>query len=150
MRRTRRWGIIALITAMLMLGGLVGSAFLRPAHALDLGDVLRVGGIILVVSAFGNQINSFINSALGQREAATVGATKVVPIFSVGRGAYVGAAQVMGLPASVQRTQGVAAIELTVGDLEGSGLIPVTTRRPGRVLDRVSAVGISAIIDFRI
>lgn len=152
MKRLRKASLIAGLTALLMIGGIISGAFVRPARAIGLGDILKIGGIVLVVSVFGDEINNFINSALGQREAATAGATKVVPIFSVGRGAYLGAAQVVGLPANVRRVQGVAAVNVTLGNIAGTGLVPISTRRPsgGTSLSTVGGVGVSAIIDFHI
>ncbi|MHB9024619.1 MAG: hypothetical protein ACYC7E_10655 [Armatimonadota bacterium] len=150
MKHVRRWKIIAGLTVMLVVSGILGSAFLSPARAIDIGDILVIGGVILVVSTFGDQINNFINNALGQREVELAGASKVVPIFSIGRGVYVGAAQVVGVPSNVRLVQGVAAVELSVGNLSGTGLLPITTRRPGRTIDQVGGVGISAIMDFRI
>lgn len=152
MKKLRRLVIIFTIVALLVSGGMFSGYFARPAYAIDLGDILLAGGIILVVSSFGGQINNFINDLLGSNEAAAAGATKVVPIFSVGQGAYVGAAQVVGVPANVRRTQGVAAVNATIGNVAGSALVPISTRRPGggTTLNRVSGVGISAVIDFRL
>ncbi|MHB0935317.1 MAG: hypothetical protein ACYDCO_07105 [Armatimonadota bacterium] len=152
MKKYRRILIVVTITAMLVSGGLFSGYFLRPAYSQDLGDILLLGGIILVVSTFGGQINNFINDLLGSNEAAAAGATKVVPIFSVGQGAYVGAAQVVGVPANVRRTRGVAAVNITIGNVAGSALIPISTQRPGggTSISRVSGVGISAVIDFRL
>ena len=151
MGRIRRWTIVAGITVALLLAGMASGWFIQPAQA-QLGGLLKVGGVILVVSAFGGQINNFINGALGQREAAAAGATKVVPIFSVGRGTYVGAAQVVGLPRDVRQVQGVGALDLRLGNLNGTALVPISTQRPGggSSLHRVSNVGISAVMDFHI
>ncbi|HEX2949025.1 MAG TPA: hypothetical protein VHV83_05590 [Armatimonadota bacterium] len=150
MKRIKRWPIVVLLILALIISGVISGVFVRPAQAVGLGDLLKIGGIVLVVSTFGDQINNFINKSLGQHEAAAVGATKVVPIFSVGRGAYVGAAQVIGLPENVRLVQGVAAIEVSIGQLQGTGLIPISTRKPGRTIDRVSGVGVGAVIDFHI
>src|SRR3990172_13337868 len=78
-----------------------------PAHALGLGDVLKIGGIGLAVSMFSKDINKAVNKLLGEREAALMGATKVVPIITVGRGTLVGAAQVVGTPDRVKLVQAV-------------------------------------------
>lgn len=151
MRALRRVGVVAGIVAALMVGGLVSGLFVRPAQAIDIGTILKVGGIILAVSTFGDQINTFITRALGEREAGLAGATKVVPIFSVGRGAYVGAAQVIGVPANVRQVRGVAALNVTLGRLAGSALVPIGTSRPGRSgISRIGGVGISAVIDFHV
>lgn len=152
MKRTRLAVILAGVLVLVLAIGMLNPLFIRPARAIDIGDILLIGGIVLVVSTFGDRIDDFINSALRQREVQAAGASKVVPIFSVGRGTYVGAAQVVGVPADVRRVQGVAAIEATLGNLSGNALIPISTRRPGggSSLNRVEGVGISAIIDFRI
>ena len=146
MKILRRIGISLLITSLLI----VSSWSLRPAFSQDLGRILVLGGIVLAVSTFGGQINSFINNSLNQNQAAAVGATKVVPIISVGRGLYVGAAQVMGVPAGVSRTQVVASVNVTIGNLTGSALVPISTRVPGSTLARVEGVGVSAVISFHI
>lgn len=152
MRKLRVTIIALLLTLTLTAATVLSGALNRPARAVDIGDILLVGGIVLVVSTFGDQINNFINSTLGQNEVKLAGASKVVPIFSVGQGAYVGAAQVVGLPANVRRVQGVAAVEVTIGNIGGTGLVPISTKRPGggSSLSRVNGVGISAIIDFHI
>jgi len=149
---TRRVLITLSIVALLVSGGIFSGYFTRPARALDLGDILLLGGVVLVVSSFGGQINSFVNDVLGTHQAEAVGATRVVPIFSIGRGTYVGAAQVVGVPANVRRTQGVASVNVTIGNIEGSGLVPISTQRPGggSSLNTVSGVGISAVIDFHL
>ena len=151
MKLFRRLVIGLVIAAVLIGSGWVGSGYLlRPAYSQSIGDILLLGGIVLVVATFGDQIDDFINSALGQREAQAAGATKVVPIIEVGQGTYVGAAQVVGVPNNVRLTQAVAAVNVAIGNLNGSALVPISTRVPGRTLDRVSGVGISAVIDFRL
>ncbi|HOS43758.1 MAG TPA: hypothetical protein PK794_08720 [Armatimonadota bacterium] len=151
MRVTRR-GLLALLLAVAILAaGYISNALVRPARAVDIGDILLVGGIVLVVNTFGSQLNDFINDALGQREAALAGATKVVPIFSVGRGAYIGAAQVVGVPANVRTVQGVATVETEISQLTGALVVPISTRSPsGGSLNRVPGVGVSAVIDFNL
>jgi len=150
--RIRRFFITLSIVALLVSGGIFSGYFTRPAQAVDLGDILLLGGVVLVVSSFGGQINSFINDVLNTHQAEAAGATKVVPIFSVGRGAYVGAAQVVGVPASVRRTKGVASVNITIGNIAGSALVPIATQRPsgGSSLSTVSGVGVSAVIDFHL
>ncbi len=152
MKHMRRWKTLAGLTVLLVIGGMLSGAFVSPARALGLGigDVLKIGGIILVVSTFGGQINNFINNTLGQREVQAAGASKVVPIFSVGSGTYVGAAQVIGVPANVRQVQGVAAVNVSIGGLSGTGMLPITTKKPGKTIDQVGGVGVSAIMDFHI
>jgi len=152
MKILRRVFITFIITALLISGGLFSGYLIRPARAISLGDILLLGGVVLAVSSFGGQINSFINNVLGENEAKAAGATKVVPIFSVGRGTYIGAAQVVGVPANVKRTKGVAAVNISIGNIAGSALVPISTQKPGggTSLNTVSGVGVSAVIDFHI
>jgi len=139
-----------LMAAILFSGVVAGGFFTRPAKALDLGDLLKLGGVLLVVSTFGKDINKFINNTLGQNEVKRVGASKVVPIFSVGQGAYVGAAQVVGVPKQVKLTQAVAAVNITAGNLGGTAMFPLSTKKPGKNLDKVSGVGVAAVVDLRL
>lgn len=151
MKGIRRGILAVLLVVTLLAGTFLANTFNRPAQASTIGDILKIGGIVLVVSTFGSQINTFINNTLGQREAAAVGATKVVPIFSVGRGAYVGAAQVIGTPTDVRRVQAVAAVETEISRLTGSLVVPISTKSAkGTNLSRVGGVGVSAVIDFHI
>ncbi|MHB0998951.1 MAG: hypothetical protein ACYC27_06865 [Armatimonadota bacterium] len=113
-------------------------------------QALKVFGISYVVRRFGGQINDFIDRLAGQRGVKWEGTTKVVPIFSVGAGAYVGAAQVQGPPDRVDDVRGVGQVETRIGDFRGRLMIPVNTTTPGKNLDRISGVGISALVDFRI
>ena len=152
MLKRRRMTIAALLTGTLLAGILLTGAFLRPTHALNIstGDVLKVGGVLLAVSQFGGQINHFINDLLSNRKAEAAGQTKVVPIFSVGQGAYIGAAQVVGAAAAVQKVQAVAAVEGVMGKGSGLLLLPISTKVPGSSLAQVKGAGVSAIIDLKL
>lgn len=122
------------------------------AQAVDLGSVLEAFGIAYAVRIFSSQINSFVNTLLLQRGVEWEGATKVVPIISIGSGAYVGAAQVVGPSSSVQRVAAVGQGELGISNqrIRLKTLIPLSTTNPTRGISRVGGVGVSAIIDFRI
>lgn len=120
------------------------------ALGIDVGDVLKVGGIAFLVDQYDEQIDSFITSALGEREAAAKGATKVVPILSLGRGGYIGAAQVVGSPEHVQRVKAVVQVEGKFGDFRAKVLVPTTTDKASGTPDRAKGVGVSAVIEFRI
>lgn len=146
MRRT----LLLVGVAALCLGGLLAGALLRPARAISTTDILKIGGSLLVVNQFGDQINHAINSLLGTKKAELRGATKVVPIVSVGQGAYIGAAQVVGVPGSVKRVQAVAAVEGVVAKLQGTLLVPISTKVPGSKLARVEGVGVSTILDLKL
>ncbi|HOF86589.1 MAG TPA: hypothetical protein PLZ36_00615 [Armatimonadota bacterium] len=148
-----RFRSIALaVTGAFLVGALAMSVSLRPAHALKIGatDVLKVGGVLLAVSQLGPQINHVINDLLSARKAEAAGQTKVVPIFSVGQGAYIGAAQVVGAAHAVQKVQALAAVEGKMGKAGGMLLIPISTKMPGSSLARVNGAGVSAIIDLKL
>jgi len=124
-------------------------AVAAPAR-IDLGDLLKVGGIAWLVSQYDEQIDSFITSALGEREAAAKGATKVVPILSLGRGGYIGAAQVVGNPENVKSVKAVFQLEGRIGSFRPRILVPTTTDKVTGNPDRAKGVGVSAVVEFRI
>lgn len=131
-------------------GVLLAGLYLRPAQAINAGDVLKIGGVLLAVNQLGDNANHGINILLRQRKAEAMGATKVVPIVSVGQGTYLGAAQVVGVPSLVRRVQAVATVETTFGRADGTLLIPISTQMPGSKLSRVSGVGVGAILDLKL
>ncbi len=139
--------IIALLVAVGLLG--LGLAAVN-AWAISLGDVLKVGGVAFLVSQYDDQLDSFITSALGEREAAAKGATKVVPILSLGGGGYIGAAQVVGNPENVERVKAVVQVEGRFGSGRAQLLIPTATDKASGSPDRAKGVGVSAVIEFKI
>jgi len=85
--------------------------------------------------------------------------TKVVPILSVGigivssnPGSYIGAAQVQGPAAAVNKVQAVAQIEGSfLGAVRLKGLVPVDSLNPlAGDLHRVYGVGVTALVDFQL
>lgn len=139
---------LAVILVIVCLVGAIAATV--AAHAVGLGDVLKVGGVALLVSQYDDEIDSFITSALGEREAAAQGATKVVPILSLGRGGHIGAAQVVGNPENVQRVKAVVQVEGRFGSGRAQVLVPVTTDKASGSPDRAKGVGVSAVIELRI
>lgn len=120
-------------------------------HA-QLGRVLKGGAVVLLVKQFGKQINDGINAALLNRKWEHKKTTKVVPIVSIGKGLYVGAAQVVGEEEDVQKVEAVAQLELDLpGKARARVLIPVDSvgLDPTR-MSRVYGVGVSAVIDLRL
>lgn len=122
------------------------------AYALDVGSIIKVGGIALLVDRFGPQLDKFINSLMGNNKVAVELETKVVPILSVGKGGYIGAAQVMGLKEDVDRVKAVAQLE---GSFSGKlfrvkALVPIGSKEVKGGLTRIKGVGISAVIDVHI
>ena len=129
---------------------LILSMAIAATARLDLGDVLKIGGIAFLVTQYGDKINTVIDGALGEREAAAAGATKVVPILSVGEGGYIGAAQVVGSPESVQRVKAVFQVEIQVSSFRAKALIPAATSKAKTTPSRAKGVGVSAVIEFKI
>jgi hypothetical protein len=136
------------------IAAVVGLALLAVSAGAVLGigltDIVKVGGIAYLVDRYDSEIDTFITSALGEREAAAQGATKVVPIISLGGGGYIGAAQVVGNPEQVKRVKVVVQVEGKFGSFGAKVLIPTTTSTPSGTPDRVKGVGVSAVVEFQI
>lgn len=145
MRTHRRSRLLTVVIATLALGLLSTAAF-----AINLGSLLKVGGVALLVSQYGGQIDNFINKALGEREAQAMGATKVVPILSVGQGGYIGASQVVGSPEAVPRVKAVVQVQIKVGSFGGRLYVPVATEHASSTPERVAGAGVSAVVEFKI
>jgi hypothetical protein len=139
--------VIAVLVMVALLGG--GLAAMN-AWAIDLGNILKVGGIAFLVSQYDKELDTFISSALGERGAAAKGATKVVPILSLGGGGYIGAAQVVGNPENVKSVKAVFQVEGRIGSFTPRILVPTTTDKVTGSPDRAKGVGVSAVIEFRI
>lgn len=147
-KQLQRWTLALTCAAMLGFTADRASSSIRLGGGL--GTVLKAGGIIVAVRVFGNEINKTINTLLVQKGLAYEGATKVVPIISVGRGAQVGAAQVQGAKSFVDDVKAVGQLETKLGDLEGHLLFPLNTLTPTKGYDKIKGVGVSSIIDFKI
>ena len=126
-----------------------------PASAIDLGDILKDGAIIIgggaVVTAIAGPINDFINTVTLNKGVKADGHTKVVPIVSLGNGAHIGAAQVGGnSKASVDQTKAVAQLETDFKGIRIKVLIPIDSVNPLKQFKRVQGIGVTAIIDVKI
>lgn len=128
----------------LLIGG-VGTAYAQ------LGSILKGGGIALLVSQFGPEINKAINSITKTPNDDPDFATKVVPVISVGDGKEAGAVQIMGPRDAVAKVQAVAQFETKFRPLNMRirGLVPIESKKL-KSLRRVPGVGISGIIDVKI
>ena len=114
------------------------------AQAFDFGSVLKLGGISYLVNQFGGEINTFINKIFSQNEVSTDYATKVVPILSMGTGGYIGAVQVVGPKAQVDKVKAVGQLEFKFSKIARiKGLIPIDNINITNV-NRVEGVGVSA------
>jgi hypothetical protein len=121
------------------------------AFAVSLGDLIGVVGGGALVSGFSEQINDFINTITFNKGVGVKDETKVVPIVSVGSGTSIGAAQVAGLKADVNKVQAVAEISVSfMGRIGVRILVPIDSKNPLERFRRVQKVGVSAIIDFKL
>jgi hypothetical protein len=125
------------------------------AGAIDLKDILREGALIIgggaVVKAIAGPIDEFINTVTFNKGAKLQGATKVVPIVSMGDGTHIGAAQVGGTSkAAVDKTQAVAQIETPFKGIRVRILVPIDALNPLSQFRRVQGVGVTAIIDVKL
>ncbi len=142
---TRTWRIVAVCAALTVGMGAVAVA--------QLGSIIKGGAIAVAVDKFGPDINKFINSVTGDKNVGTKQATKVVPILSIGGGAYMGAVQVAGPKGQVDKVKAVAQLEQSfkaVGGVRIKALIPVSTKKLGSSISRVPGVGVSALVDLKL
>jgi len=125
--------------------------FAGAASAVDLGDLIGVIGGGLIVGALGNQINDFINTVTFNRGVGTDEETKVIPIVSVGSGTSIGAAQVAGPKAEVDKVKAVAELSVSfMGRIGVRVLVPIDSTNPLERFRRVQKVGVSAVIDYKL
>lgn len=117
-------------------------------------DLLKVGGVIAVISAFGKDMNNGLNKLWGRTDSTRY-KTKVVPILSLGSGTAIGAVQVMGPESQVSKVVAVAQPEVKVIGIRLKALIPIANKNTKGVkdtggLDIVDQVGVSGIIDIKL
>ena len=121
-----------------------------PVEAIGLGGLIKGGIVGVGVDKYGPSINSFLNKLLNQKNLGTTYATKDVPIVSLGNGSRVGAAQVTGPTAEVERVKAVAQVEGSFNNIaRAKGLVPVDSANPAGA-SRIQGVGVSAVIDLKI
>jgi len=141
----------------IVVGIMVGAVGTTVAQV-NIGSLVKLFGIGYVVKQYGPQINSAINTLMLNNKAQNKELTKVVPILSIGLGvgtpggAYIGAAQVQGPKAALDKVQAVAQIEGSfMSAVRLKGLVPVDSLNPlpGN-LHRVYGVGVTALVDFQL
>lgn len=139
--------VIAFVLALSVISGVA----IPVTRASILGDVLKVGGIAILVDQFSGQLNSFINTLTAKHAVSSDYATKVVPIIVVGSGTYTGAAQVTGPQELVDQTKAVLQIEgnFSKDKFRVKALIPIDSKNVTN-FSRVQGVGVSAQIDVKI
>lgn len=118
-------------------------------------QVIKILGIGAAVKQFGPDINREFNKITGHKDTNSR-FTKVVPIITVGvknaRGA-IGAAQVVGTKAQVQKVQAVASPEISMfGEINLRAMIPVdsTNITDVKKIKAVDGVGVSGIVDLKL
>lgn len=128
-----------------------------PAGGLTVPAIVKTIGIGAAVKAFAPALNTFINRLVQAKDPTTLQTTRVVPILSLSIGvstpgqAAIGAAQVSGPKASVDKVQAVAAIDANYqGSFTVRALVPVDSLEPWKAVRRVPGVGVSAIIDLKL
>jgi hypothetical protein len=76
---------------------------------------------------------------------------KIVPILSLGSGQRIGGARVNGPESAVRQVQAVAQIEARLlRYFEVQIYVPISTKVPGKTLDRVEGVAVTAVGDLRL
>ena len=135
----------------------VGIAFLGIAAigGSQIRQIIKVLGVGVAVDKCGGEINKQLNK-LTRHTDTDQNFTKVVPIIGIGIGAKsaIGAAQVKGSRANVEKVRAVASpeIELFGKEIRIRAMIPVST---DKVTDKanikaVDGVGVSGIVDLKI
>ncbi|MDR7866240.1 MAG: hypothetical protein RIN56_05430 [Sporomusaceae bacterium] len=138
------------IIVSLLVFCLMSVAAVPVTQAINLGDILKVGGVAFIVDRFAGPLNNFINALTAKHNANSNYATKVVPIITLGSGGYVGAAQITGPQDLVDKTQAAVQVEADFNSqLRVKALIPIDSKNPLN-FSRVQGVGVSAMIDVRI
>lgn len=143
------------VVAALIAGTIAGAGLSTGiTHADTFGSILKGAAIGVLVKQFQKPINEGVNKLTNSAGVPILEATKVVPIVSVGQGAYVGAAQVSGPQDAVDQVQAVGQLE---GSVSGKtfrlkALVPIDTQKPSgsNSLRRVKGVGVSAIVDVKV
>ncbi len=154
--RTRKIAAFLMAT-MLGLAILNFATAPRTAYALDLGgalgDLLKIGGIALIVQQFDDEINDGINGIMQKNGVMPQAKTKVVPIIRLGfrDSTAVGAAQVVGPASQVDKVRAVGQGTVRIGGLQGRILLPITTKKAETsTVKGVGGVGVSANIKIKI
>jgi hypothetical protein len=139
--KTRK--ILLVVGAALALGSLAST---------QLDKIIKVGGAVAVVNTFGKDINKAVNKLTGHKDTARM-KTKVVTILSVGvnQSSAIGAAQVIGPPALVDKVVAVAQPEANLmGTIRIKALLPVSSKDVVKGLRIVEGVHVSGIVDIKL
>jgi hypothetical protein len=138
--------------------GFAAACLLRPTPAsaqFDLDDILGKGvkivGVKILIDQFGGDLNKFINNFLDNNSAPNKSSSKVVTIISPIGNKHIGAAQVTGPKAAVEKVGAVVALETAFMNKQFriKAMVPIEGT-DATDIDRVAGVGVSAIIDIKL
>ena len=131
----------------------VALIFSAGAASAQLEQILKIGGTALIVKQFGGSINSVLNKVTGQNKLDDEGIiTKVVPVLSAGSRGAIGIVQVAGPREQINKVKAVAQLQTQVralSTLQARILIPIDADNLTKI-NRVSGVGVSAIVDIKL
>ncbi len=112
-------------------------------------EVIKVLGVGAAVKQFAPEINRQFNKLTKHTDTPTK-TTKVVPIIALGSRGAIGAAQVTGPKASVNKVEAVASPEIKLfGEILIRALIPVSSKNVSDI-KTVDGVGVTGIVDIRL
>jgi len=135
------------------LSALLSLAPLAAVNADSLLNKVLVGaGGIIAVKAIAGPLNTFIDHIMLANHVANKDKTKVVPIVTVGSATYLGAAQVSGPAAAVDRTQAVGSFAAAWNNnvWQVRALVPVDNINVLQGFKRVYGVGVDAVINAKL
>jgi len=135
------------------LSALLSLAPLAAVNADSLLNKVLVGaGGIIAVKAIAGPLNTFIDRIMLANHVANKDKTKVVPIVTVGSATYLGAAQVSGPAAAVDRTQAVGSFAAAWNNnvWQVRALVPVDNINVLQGFKRVYGVGVDAVINAKL
>lgn len=116
-------------------------------------EAIKILGVGAAVRQFGPEMNRGLNRLVKHTDTDQ-SFTKVVPILSIGSRGAIGAAQVKGSKANVEKVTAVAAPEVGLfgNEIRLRAMIPVSDNNFKSVDDikAVNGVGVSGIIDLKL
>lgn len=142
--------MVAMGAGLLALGFVGGSL----AHA-QIDKLFKGAAVIAIVDKNGREIDKFVNQVTGNKNDDPAYITKTVPILTVGKGSFAGAAQVQGPVQLVDKVKAVAQLEgqTRLGvQIRVRGLVPIDNRSvddPAK-LTRVLGVGITGTVEIKL
>ncbi|MBS1720693.1 MAG: hypothetical protein JST35_09630 [Armatimonadetes bacterium] len=138
--KTRKWIIAASLLAVTAVG------------VTQIGQIIKVVGVGAAVKQFGPQINRAFNGLTKHKDTDRA-FTKVVPIISIGIDSRkgIGAAQVMGSKAQVDKVEAVAQLDQDIlgREVKIRAMVPIDNDG-SKGIRAVDGVGVSGIVDLKL